>query len=147
MFFLVWGICGQEAPLAFIALSTASFQRYLLQRAVGPNLSRQSLLGQFIPRSSHIFGGRKLFCLGSPLHHKIYAFLAKIRVSSCETVVNLVYAFWNIRGTSAAKDWSKCNIIISNTIWLWGSYEEAEKKGCSCSGWGNVNFSFTLSFV
>jgi len=62
------------------------------------------------------FEERKLFCLRSPFYHKIYAFLAKIRVSHHKSVMKLVYTFWNIRGTSAVKDWSRHNIIISNTV-------------------------------
>lgn len=91
------------------------------------------------------FEGSKLFCLGLSFYHKIYTLLAKIRASH-ENSVNPVYIFWNIKVTSAVKDWSKCRIIVSTREWLWGTYKEAEMKGCSCSGCRNVNFNFTQSF-
>lgn len=73
-FFLVWGLCGQEAPLAFMALLTASNQCCLLQRVVGPNFSMQSLLCWFILCASSILGRGNYFALGPHFTIKFMVF-------------------------------------------------------------------------
>lgn len=98
------------------------------------------------PLFLNCYGGRKLFCLGSSFYHKMQGFFGKEKLFfGKEPAVNLTYTLWNTH--SAEKGRSKCNITISNAVWLWGNYKEAKKKGCLCSGCRNANFTFTLSFV